>query len=157
MGSCTAGTFTCGGDMENCCTSGGGAYCTSPGLACVPRFGPDLCEACGGPGEPCCPGQACDGGGCCVDNDCVAPGASCGGTAGLCSAGSCAGGTCGRPGQPCCPGGIGCSAPYAVCVGGSVCETCGNSGDRCCSPDNHCNGSLVCTALAGPDLCMPRP
>jgi hypothetical protein len=139
---------------ERCCFTGGSAFCTAAGLACDGG----RCNTCGGPGQPCCPGQACGAGGCCVDNDCVADGASCGGSAGTCSGGACDGGACGRPGQPCCPGGIGCSAPYAICAGGSVCETCGNEGDVCCSPGRHCNGSLVCTSVPGPDVCRaPSP
>jgi hypothetical protein len=33
--------------------------------------------ACGGPGQPCCGGTTCTGGGCCVSNLCYAEGEAC--------------------------------------------------------------------------------
>ena len=40
---------------------------------------PDLTGACGDPNLPCCANNLCNGGGCCVANQCVAVGGACGG------------------------------------------------------------------------------
>src|SRR5579859_3553493 len=78
----------------------------------------DASTACGAPGAPCCGGNSCDGGGCCIPmamqggaptRVCVGAGQTCSGTnvAGTCQAGSCmssAGGPCGAVSQACCGG-----------------------------------------------------
>jgi hypothetical protein len=123
--------------------------------------------ACGGPGQPCCTGNACNANGCCIPMTtdaafggttrlCVAAGQECTGTgvSGTCSAGSC--GNCGAVGQPCCGGtdggGFGagagtCTASGSRCTNGS-CAACGGEGGACCQ-GNQCQGSLVCAAAAG--------
>jgi hypothetical protein len=45
--------------------------------------------SCGGANQPCCTGNRCDGGGCCVVNRCVASTAACGAIPGTCTDGSC--------------------------------------------------------------------
>ena len=107
---------------------------------------------CGGPGQPCCASNVCDGGGCCVPvtgggnaRVCIAAGQECvgGGATGTCNGGSCAaagGAACGATGQPCCGGMIGdagvltggfCSGDGARCTTG-MCVACGNDGQVCC-------------------------
>jgi hypothetical protein len=119
---------------------------------------PRTCQACGEPGQPCCPINRCANNGCCVRRSpgdggtCVAPGAACPG-AGACEAGGC--GTCGKPGQPCCGGG--CTAPNTTCrlVGGhgERCFACGTRGEPCCS-DALPAGSIAgqSTTCLGPNL-----
>jgi hypothetical protein len=141
---------SCGGEGLSCCppASGWPSYCTAPGTVCQGGgFGPTQCVACGGSGEACCDGQACDGGGCCVDGLCVDEGESCGDDAGLCAGGGCEDGACGRIGEACCDGDIGCSAPFAVCGAGDVCTSCGGEGDPCCG--NVCNDPYLCQFMGG--------
>src|SRR5205814_4750438 len=73
---------------------------------------------CGAPGQACCGGNSCNGGGCCIPvpmmnagggRMCVGAGQACMGTnvAGTCGAGSCTdtgGAPCGAVGQICCGG-----------------------------------------------------
>ncbi len=122
--------------------------------------GVDAGPACGAPGESCCRGDTCGGGGCCVDQKCVAPGTACAHGLGVCASGSC--GTCGGVGQACCeevlsdvcsgvmPNCPGCTAPGTSCsstTGGGTCQACGAIGQRCC-------GVSICLdalALCGTD------
>jgi hypothetical protein len=92
--------------------------------------------ACGLPGQPCCARNTCSGGGCCLFDHCVAPGAACGhGLEGTCANGAC--GACGGAGQACCAGAT-CTAPGVICQGGA-CVTCGQrAGDPCCD-DGSCS------------------
>jgi hypothetical protein len=108
-----------------------------PGDAPTPGDGG---PACGAPGQPCCPGNVCGGGGCCVGCDCVAPGTSCGPLGGACADGSC--GVCGGPGQLCCPDG-GCTAPGTRCESG-VCQSCGTAGNRCCWTEICIAATTIC-------------
>jgi aryl-phospho-beta-D-glucosidase BglC (GH1 family) len=103
---------------------------------------------CGGPGLPCCAGNACSDGGCCVLGVCASPGAVCGVLGGVCSGGTC--GTCGGAGMGCCSsGGTGtCTAASTACASG-ICVLCGGAGLPCCSgtTGNTCLASgLVCGA-----------
>jgi hypothetical protein len=118
-------------------------------LADVDNAAPDAAR-CGDPGEPCCLGASCNGGGCCVQKACVGQSAPCGHSLGACTNGSC--GACGAVGQPCCdavevpscssgPSCSGCTAANAVCQGeqrGATCVACGGDGQPCCS-------GLACT------------
>jgi hypothetical protein len=117
---------------------------------------PEESRPCGAPGQPCCDGLMCQGGGCCVRCQCVAPGASCGLVPGTCSAGSC--GTCGGIGQACCPADR-CTAANAMCQEGR-CQACGLLGQWCCfssictEPDTACAvGCQKCGEPGGP--CCP--
>ena len=108
---------------------------------------------CGGPGQPCCGGNACNGGGCCVATTtgaqttrlCVGAGQACvaTGVTGTCTSGSCSGPTgspCGALAQTCCginpdaganaAGGF-CTAGGTRCVVGT-CSACGGPGQACC-------------------------
>ena len=120
-------------------------------------------SGCGATGQQCCPGESCDGGGCCVDEQCVAAGQPCGqGLTGTCTAGSC--GSCGGLGQPCCAvsHSEACSSPQGACGGctqsGTMCSTsgpdgtcvaCGAEGMTCCydywcvGAYSYCDGSYL--------------
>ncbi len=116
----------------------------APGDAPLDVLGP----GCGLPEQPCCPGDACGAGGCCVDQICVGAGQSCGHSLGACSGGSC--GSCGALGQPCCPEYLsndcsavpdagacaGCTQVGTMCsneTGGGTCIACGAPGQECCT------------------------
>jgi hypothetical protein len=141
MGEC-AGMTMCGDAGEPCCAVMGAVnYCTEPGALCIGESftSPGMCEACGGRGERCCPGQACDDpAACCAGGRCVAAGEMCpaatdgGSGGGVCRSGGCAGGTCGRIGEPCCGRGLGCTQSYSVCGSGGVCVSCGGRDEVCC-------------------------
>jgi hypothetical protein len=115
--------------------------------------------ACGTPGQPCCPGNICGGGGCCAGCVCIGAGASCGPAGGTCTDGSC--GACGGPGQPCCA--LLCTAPGTRCnTTDGRCEPCGGVGERCCSGDactatgTACDSSLHCAPCGEPGgVCCP--
>jgi hypothetical protein len=102
---------------------------------------------CGAAGYPCCAGNSCQGGGCCVSDICMAPGGTCVGLGGgTCNAGAC--GACGGLGLPCCgaDGGSGsgsCTAPNTRCSAG-ICAPCGEAGSACCAGaggKGQCNGA----------------
>jgi hypothetical protein len=89
---------------------------------------------CGMGGQACCPGNACEGGGCCLKGICVAVGHACS------PGSSCFFGSCGGAGglqQPCWQGS--CTESRTICLGGppGVCETCGGPGQPCCE-DGFC-------------------
>ncbi len=165
--SCPAGTVAdtaCG-----CCPEAPPVHCVTPGYAwdpvpcaCVP--GPDAgsiaadatvavdaAVACGGPGEACCLGNTCGGGGCCVNFTCVATGGTCPNGLGVCASGSC--GTCGGVGQACCQEGTlaVCTAPGASCTStkGGTCDACGVLGGPCCANDECLNPLALCGATTG--------
>ena len=131
---------------------------------------PDLPPpSCGDPGEACCSGSRCNGGGCCAAGTCVASGAVCPGNQ-TCVAGSCT--SCGGVGQGCCAN-IGCTAPRTTCAGqtcvrcgtnndpccanaqcdsglfcdSGTCAACGGNGQRCCPGASKCTGNLCCNVL----------
>ena len=101
---------------------------------------------CGGPGFPCCSGNMCSAGGCCVFGVCAAPAAVCGTLGGACNSGTC--GTCGGAGLNCCSAGGAdtCTATGTGCFNG-ICVVCGGAGLSCCAGpgSNTCLGDgLVC-------------
>jgi cysteine-rich repeat protein len=110
-------------------------------------------QLCGNPGFPCCDGNQCRGGGCCVSDVCMAEGGTCVGIGGgICNAGTC--GSCGGLGLPCC-GANSCTASGTKCVGGT-CVKCGELGTACCTSAaggaGACNGAgLVCNSS---NLCI---
>jgi hypothetical protein len=102
-----------------------------------------VCTICGTPGTPCCASRACNDGGCCYNDLCVANGANClvsnANVAAQCHGGQCA---CGNVGQPCCyqggPTTLGpcasldlfCDASGANASG--LCLPCGRKDGPCC-------------------------
>ncbi|MDD9942647.1 MAG: hypothetical protein OXU20_16520, partial [Myxococcales bacterium] len=98
--------------------------------------------SCGGPGQVCCTGDVCNDDGCCVGNQCVEAGESCGDAAGTCSAGSCA--DCGGEQQACCDGncqaGLSCRASESE---GGQCAACGTAGQACCAARSCDEGACV--------------
>lgn len=122
---------------------------------------------CGGPGEPCCTGSTCAGGGCCNASTCLAPGES-NGSGGVCVDGMLV--TCGGAGQPCCQngacGGQGCCVDGTCIAAGKTCGGtglgtctngacgCGGDGQTCCkgSPNGGWNENF-CTASG--EACNP--
>lgn len=158
-GACSYPALTDGticGASQVCCSGG----CCPVGQTCVQG----VCEACGGQGQPCCPGEACTGDlSCDVADALQTPGPPtcepcggngeicCGGFVGTCDTGNacfpngrCQ--TCGAVGQACCvtqanTDGF-CNAG-AICQGAEGCVACGGQGQPCC-PDNTCSGDLVC-------------
>jgi hypothetical protein len=141
----------------------GALFCPGAGLACDATGSPTRCVACGGPGQPCCPGARCTGGGCCYDGKCVPAGQDCdldAARGGFCSNGRCS--TCGGDDQLCC-GAAG--SPDAVCHSpgrscqGNRCATCGGAGEQCCPDPGNAHGScgsgLVCgTAWKSAAICQ---
>jgi hypothetical protein len=117
---------------------------------------------CGLPNLPCCPGNQCEGGGCCLADRCVSRGSSCYRGGDSCYEGSC-GGNCGGKGQPCCPERA-CTATRVTCAGGmgeagGSCVSCGAPGEPCCAK-SHCEGGAVCEEPPGkaaqdPGQCVP--
>lgn len=83
------------------------------------------CEACGGPDQPCCPGETCNAGALCTDGGCQA---------------------CGGPTQPCCEG---------TCDEGAFCHDdtcqpdCGLAGESCCGGQT-CAADLECAPAEAP-------
>ena len=169
----------CGGPGEVCCY--GPSPCSSPDTVCSQSTTgqPRRCIRCGtaspaspvgGVQVPCCGGNTCTDGSCCVSSFnqsvCIGRGSSClslpGTAAGMCGDnGSCNG--CGAAGQPCCAGDS-CTASGTQCssTGGSgTCTACGKSGQPCCKRSGifdpvTCEGSLKCTSTAGgPAQCTP--
>jgi len=108
--------------------------------------GGNVIPTCGGPGFPCCAGNACSQNGCCVQGICAASGAVCGVLGGVCNSGTC--GTCGGAGMNCCSTGgpATCTAAGTRCSN-NLCVSCGGAGLSCCegTGSNACLGSgLVC-------------
>src|SRR5580700_10197821 len=117
----------CGGSSGAGTTGGQTDAAVSPKDACVSESGScsdgavvcdgTTCQACGGPGQPCCNGDKCTSG-CCnmaaTPSVCVATGSVCPepegavGTDVCSSAGFCA--PCGGENGPCCPTGAACQA-----------------------------------------------
>jgi hypothetical protein len=128
--------------------AGGAAPTPDAGSADVPPPG------CGGPGQDCCLGNICNGGGCCVYGQCRGNGLACGdgpgrfGLAGTCKDGSCqnmGNVACGSLTQPCCAGDVAsCTAPRATCGSTMTCQSCGGDKQPCCS-----NGTTSCLAGLG--------
>lgn len=133
---------------------------TTPGLPDAPQEmwardlaidpkAPDITPlpVCGGHDEPCCPGNRCANGGCCMSTRCVGFGETCL-SPDSCVNGSC-GGRCGgldsqlRP-QPCCAGRL-CTAGGTICVGSGegTCQPCGVKGIQCCA-GSYCDSGLAC-------------
>ena len=145
-------------DWITSCIDGGSGGWPAPSTD-VPDAGiPPFPTGCGGPGQPCCAANVCNGGGCCVFNLCHANGATCAGApatattpavvglAGTCSAGSCqtdTGMACGKPAEPCC-GLMTCTASQSSCLAGmTMCSACGGTGQSCCKP-NGCLDGRTC-------------
>jgi hypothetical protein len=109
--------------------------------------------ACGGTGQACCPGNECNGGGCCELGTCTPFGNSCRlVTSHSCLSNRC-GAECGGLKMRCCPQ-RNCTERLTACEGGGVgtCESCGGMGQACCA-GNYCTGSIMC--MAG--RCGPVP
>jgi hypothetical protein len=156
-GTCRAGRCDgCGAAGRLCCRIEAPAsfsrlpFCTDGGTACVTANGFPMCDRCGAPGQPCCPGNLCQPGGCC-DRDSAASNPVCRAAGGACTSGvSCAGGACGAcggAGEPCCQG-IFCTAAATVCAppmpgANHDCEPCGEPGQPCCA--NGCHLPSICT------------
>jgi hypothetical protein len=121
------------------------------------------CVGCGEPGEPCCSGSTCNGGGCCNPEtlSCVAPDAVCtsAGAAGevRCKDGRC---LCGANGEPCCPGPGGtrtCAvgnlcAPDPLDPAKESCVACGAVDQPCCD-GIRCAAPAVCDATKRCAVC----
>jgi hypothetical protein len=175
-GVCRGGVCQCGLEGAPCCESPATA-CASPTDACS-LAGGGTCLPCGTPGNPCCPGDICADGGCCIYvgsqaqpetesgspvalTECYEAGATCPTSpASTCAAGSC--GDCGGYYQPCCvlDGVSVCTAPDTFCLSGpsgSRCESCGTASHTCCvgyAPP--CNAGLTCWQTARADtVCQP--
>jgi hypothetical protein len=86
------------------------------------------CGNCGGPNQPCCPGN--------MGNTCTAPFTVC--QSAMCN-------PCGMTGQQCCPGSI--CTPGNACqanggdAGGGTCVMCGGSGQLCCDVTSTVQGA----------------
>jgi hypothetical protein len=182
MGSCIDAGQTCGeggtcgggrccGRLDGACcppTSATPVACTDPHTICRGRLPLETCRRCGAPGQPCCPGNSCDGG-CCVnggvDHLCVAVGTSCGDSlvppyhadGGGDADGDAAADAAGPP-------------PAPICTTTGACGACGGLGQACCPPENQpwCSaagstclrdpdGSLTCHACGnlGQPCCSP--
>jgi hypothetical protein len=165
----------CGHADDRCCPD---LTCVDPETACVGRD-PDtaLCKRCGrSQGAailPCCPGNRCLDGSCCVHLQtenlgpfCVGVGAVCFDVDSRCAASGSCGPGCGGAGQPCCQA-LGvpyCSASGTACMRATAaaapsCVTCGQAGQPCCqqvaSPYSiqPCAVGLRCLPSASGDRC----
>src|SRR6185312_5283823 len=92
--SCGAGACV-GGVCQPC---GGPGQSCCPGRACdaadvCTGGGAGVCTACGDAGEACCGANTCNGGGCCVADVCAGAGSTCPMFGGACASGAC--GSCG--------------------------------------------------------------
>jgi hypothetical protein len=159
LGTCSDGRCVgCGTLGGPCCPPRwdvpGSIRCTDPNTICHEiTSDPQICEACGGPGQPCCSFNQCDNGGCCVPSSdhtgmkCVAPGTSCSSTLDICAGGSC--GSCGGLGQTCCDN-FNCTAPSTICVFGTPeCQACGDLDQVCCSSRAEmCRPGLECGSIS---------
>jgi hypothetical protein len=105
---------------------------------------PDGPAPCGRANQPCCPGNRCDGTGCCnQENICLQNGSSCSPEAASCVGSSC-GSICGGLKERCCvpagDAGLYCTFPLTNCLrtdASANCESCGNTGEQCCR-DSYC-------------------
>ena len=152
---------TCGENEQACCTTGapcdGGACCDPATNKCQPSSSSctaantvcmsNSCQACGSPGQLCCPTlnqtnpMPCPGGGCCnyaegeLGGMCIAEGGQCqAGTATslamVCHMASCI--TCGDSYGTCCADGA-CSAAQTYCdASNDECMPCGGTGEVGC-------------------------
>jgi hypothetical protein len=189
----------CGGKGQPCCPDAGGACAQDPpgcglvGAACCPRFrcsdaetvcvGADpssaTCKKCGRTTgaqiQPCCAGNQCLDGGCCIHLQsanigpyCVRVGQVCWDVASKCASDGSCGPTCGAPNQPCChgPGVDYCSASGTACMRpsgdtGDACVPCGKAGEPCCQQVasqysiQPCDVGLTCTASGTDERCGP--
>jgi hypothetical protein len=165
----------CGRLGELCCP---GLECSDAESVCV---GNDaltaVCEKCGRSSPsgriPCCAGNQCLDGSCCVHvlsgnlgPVCAGIGASCWGVGSSCAANGSCGPTCGGPNQPCCQG-LNlpyCSASGTACMrapgaAASACLPCGKAGQPCCEqvPSSFsiepCGPGLACTATPSGNRC----
>jgi hypothetical protein len=147
----------CGGDGEICCER---FPACGEGLGCA--TGDHRCRKCGGADQPCCPGDKCDNGGCCVQGTCVADGAGCvfnsSPPVGTCQAGRCVG--CGGGGERCCidrtRGQNPCNDPFLLCAERTfTCVSCGGPDQPCC-PANTCRDGGCCVHVysASYPLCV---
>lgn len=95
------------------------------------------CEACGGDGEDCCAGDACDAGLVCDDRGRCRP--------------------CGGEGEACCDAAEwvdACPAVDLTCVTGT-CEPCGERDERCCGfRSERCGPSLACVGPVVDSYCV---
>lgn len=94
---------------------------------------------CGDAGQMCCARDVCNGRACCVGNQCVAEGDSCGESWGACNDGACE--ACGGPEQECCDDA--CQRGFA-CVDFVIftrCDPCGGDGEICC-PEIGCDDGV---------------
>ena len=112
--------------------------------------------ACGQPGTPCCDGNGCVGGGCCVSRICMAENSACVTLGdGICKAGSC--GACGGPQQPCCganPATGSCTSAGTTCESGT-CVQCGDLGGACCPGADGGTGTCSETkAICSGNTCL---
>jgi hypothetical protein len=92
-------------------------------------------QACGAPGQSCCPGNRC-GRACCHNGTCLPVGEQCPERPELSCFGSSCGGVCGGLRQPCCGATGYCTAALTTCIrsdASSTCESCGNTGEPCCA------------------------
>jgi hypothetical protein len=178
------GGCQCGKLGQSCCSGAVGAGCSEPTTACAAAPGTltYTCVRCGGPGEPCCAGNTCSNGGCCVTERldggdhslCTASGAACPlatpATCGSTPAMPASCGACGSVGQPCCAGTPDlqvCTAPNTYCTAqspGATCAACGAEGQPCCSHGisigtgslGVCNAGLHCPETS-PATCQVLP
>lgn len=156
-GGSSASTMMCGAPMQDCCAGG---VCMS-GARCLQN----KCFSCGAPGQQCCSSNLCQSG-CCVNNVCLAPGASCGATGGMCNADGCS--ACGGAAEGCCPGGgchsgLVCKSSNAVATvpgtspgagpgaaptapAAMSCTACGHANEACC-PDRTCTDGICVGTL----------
>ncbi len=162
---CSAGACEdCGGNAQQCCSTGFGGGSCQPGYVCAGGGGGGICEDCGTDGIRCCADQQCTEG-VCIDGGngpalcqaaCGAPDDPCcevqdgsGCQPGLtCNAdGNCEGTVCGLPGDACCVDGDACVVGGYDCIS-DTCQSCGGMDQACC-PNNFdfnggCGFGLAC-------------
>ena len=160
----------CGGSGEVCCP--GTIACNGADLLCLASAGRLRCTRCGtaspavGPPVPCCGGNTCTDGSCCVTGPtntpfCAGINNACVAVPGTCGANNSCGG-CGGLNEPCC--GNQCTAAGTHCpsIAPYVCSPCGKAGQPCCrryrdttSEPPACEGALKCTFADGAQVCAP--
>ena len=148
--------------------------CSASLLCLAVTGGGNICSACGGSGQPCCPNNTCNAGlgcnnppgantpgtcencgaqgqACCLGNNCQS-GLACGGLTGG-GMGTCS--SCGALAQICCAGATPCQTGGCTSgLGDNVCAICGAAGQPCCGTNNAgtCNTGFACagrTAASG--------
>jgi hypothetical protein len=174
----------CNHDEPGCGVTGGpcclDSRCNDADAVCVgANPGSAICKKCGhttvGASQPCCAGNLCADGGCCVHLQsgnigpyCVRPGDTCWELGSKCAAGGSCGPACGGANQPCCHG-LGtdyCSAAGTACMattrdGPASCLPCGKAGQLCCRQVTSqfsipaCAAGLLCTPNGTDVRCMP--